>query len=221
MKGFIKFIKALNYLVVKSFTLLVIERSGERFGPELPFNPLGLFYLTTQVNWILFFYFIFGFLGYIFQVESINNFNKKISGLMFVSGTYICFGYYGFVHYSSIIQDLVRKVNYFGLFMHWIHFIPFIFVVIDIYYHSIEGNVIDFKQTYYQVFIYFVFYNIWGIICFKINNLWPYPFQNEMNAIQMVYFNIFISIFLFFITWMGYIFSKYCFKKFGNKTHLN
>lgn len=221
MKSWVKFFGALNWLLMKSFTILVVESSDERFGPELPYNPLGIFYLTTQVNWLLFFYFILGFIGYIFEIQSINNFIKKASGLLFVCGTYICFGYYGFVHFSDVIQDLVKRVENFALFMHWIHFIPFVFILVDLYYHSVEGNVLYVYSTFPQVFVYYIFYILLGILCFKINNLWPYPFQNEMNVMQMTLFNIFISFFLLFITWMGSEFSKFCFKNFANKPHLN
>lgn len=216
MKYWIKFAKAFNYVLLQGFVLLYIEREALQMGKPLRFNPLGLVFLTTQVNWMLFFYFVLGFITLTFTLPSLQKFLNSISGLMFTCGTYICVGYYGLVHHSEEVQSLIAKNPFVGHFMHWIHALPFLFVLIDLAILSSEGITLEWKSELKISSIYYVFYLSWSVLLFYINGRWPYPFQNKMNVFQTIIMDIILYIGLIIVTYFGVVYNKLCLNVFGS-----
>lgn len=196
------FFSSIQYII---FSQLLPQRT------TFTFNPLGLIFITNQVNYLLTLYFISSLLFYIFTDTKRNETHLRISGFMFVGGCFIFFGYYGLIHFHPSTQKTIASNPRFGMFMHLLHFFPFIFVVLDSMFVSISDSyrwkINDISK---DISIFFIFNIIWGYICFHINKKWPYPFQNEMNVWGHVVFDVAIFLALQLLVllstyWQNYI----------------
>jgi hypothetical protein len=199
-----RFLAVVNFVSLQISKYYLLPRN-----PFFKYNPLNLIFLTSQTNWLLTFYFIFSFFADLMHNHHLKKKLRHFSGVLFALGSFICFGYFGLVHHSKFVQDKIREGvdPNFLMFMYWTHLNSFIFVFFDLVVLSSEGHTLHTKNDMKYSFYYNCFYQSWSFIMFKLNGIWPYPFQNELNSIQLIVLNVILMLVLFAICYVGKLFT--------------
>jgi hypothetical protein len=207
-----QFFAAFNFVSLQIANQLLLPKSN-----LFKFNPIGTVFLTAQTNLLLTIYFVLSFYCELTKNKNLRNSLNRFSGSLFALGTFICFGYYGLVHGAKETALRIATIPYFGMFMVWMHAISFIMVLIDLVILSCHGVELEIKRDLKYTTYYYFFYITWSLILFYINGIWPYPFQNQLNVIQTIIFDLSVLIAMLMIVSFGFVMNKLILNFFKSK----
>eukprot|EP00128_Syssomonas_multiformis_P010052 Colp12_sorted_trinity150504_noHs@21006 len=162
----------------------------DALSAKLPFNPFGLVFLTAQVTYILAIYFILALIADVLKHKAMKVWLRRFSGFCFGMAMAIGLGYYGLVHHSDAIQKMIAKYPGMDFLMFWMHGIPIILALMDMYSLASEGHSFDFFNDAKLAVLFGVWYALWSQYCYAQNGVHPYPFQNHLNWWQRVIFDM-------------------------------
>jgi hypothetical protein len=177
------FITFINFALLQIF-LKFGPLSGEK---KFKFNPMGLIFLTNQVNLMLSLYFSFRLLSVLFQSDNLKKKLDSLSGFLLNCAFFIFAGYYILVHGDASIDH--TRFWWWNLFMHWIHLISFLFPFIESFILSSEKHNYNLKFDVVVMFFYYIFYTGFSFYSHSQNEKWAYPFLNRMEFYQIIIFH--------------------------------
>jgi hypothetical protein len=212
LKLLFQFLAAFNFVSLQIADGFLLPKSK-----LFAFNPINSVYLTAQTNQLLTIYFVLSFYSELTKNQNLRSNLNRFSGSLFSLGSFICFGYYGLVHGAKETALRIATVPYFGMFMVWMHAVSFIMVLGDLILLSCQGVELEIKRDLKYTTYYYCFYIFWSLILFSINKIWPYPFQNELNVIQTIIFDVSVLISILVIVSIGYFVNRIILKLFRTK----
>lgn len=191
-------------------TLFVQSISFYKHDPIHNFNPLNMIYLTTQINFLQFLYFIASFISLFYISKGLKSLVQFLSSFHLIYGCLIGIAY----HIIGVIEKEVGDLSpYSKLYSFWTHgFVCFVSLV-DVFLMVKEhGNFLKFKKIFPYVLTFDLIYTIWSYFCYFQNGRWPYEVLNQTSFFGTILMQTGLILFSFFVCYLSCKYSELCFK---------
>lgn len=199
-------------------TLFVQLVSYLRFKPTYNFNPFNMIYLTTQINFIQFIYFLISFISIYFVTFNFNRFTKLLSSLHLIYGSLIAVSY----HIVGVIEKEIELTLLSKIYTFWTHGFVFFLALLDVYLMTKEhGNFLKFKDILPYILSYDLMYTIWSYYCFIHNGKWPYDVLNRSSFLVAILLQSLLIAFSFIFAYISCVYAEYCHKIHQNPKNFN